>query len=514
MVEIPLDFIQSCTALRDLRLQNMAMKTVPRSVRHAVSLNFLDLSCNRITNLDEAGLDTIPLKSLKLQNNGMEELPWYFPRLLSLQELNISNNKFCQVPEVVCKIPNLIDLDISFNMISELPNDIGNLQHLQKLVMVGNQVSKFPPTCSAWTSLRNLDCRRNNISDLSPVSSLPKVNSILADHNVVHSLSLSFGPELHHLDASHNDITVLTAPHASETLLFTMTTLDISHAKLSSLDNLALSQLTSLEKLKVDHNSIRSLPDSVGELSKLKHLSCSNNQLYALPISLGNLQRLETLEFHNNSIKELPASLWDCASLTVINATSNLIKTLNEPKFQDDTMSSLITTSVSSPSPLLSSIYLERKASSASSICVRPSPPLAYSLEKLYLGENLLSEDHLHILMVLKELKVLNLSFNRIQLIPPAFIRSLAGLEELYLSGNELAALPNAELEALVKLRVLFLNGNKLQSLPQELGKISSLTVLDVGSNLLRYNINNWEFDWNWYVLVSQFFYLVGPQRR
>ncbi|KAF8179042.1 hypothetical protein K438DRAFT_1843469, partial [Mycena galopus ATCC 62051] len=48
------------------------------------------------------------------------------------------------------------------------------------------------------------------------------------------------------------------------------------------------------------------------------------------------------------------------------------------------------------------------------------------------------------------------------------------------------------------RLSTLFLNGNQLQTLPQELGKVKSLTVLDVGSNSLKYNINNWEFDWNW----------------
>ncbi|KAG1844144.1 hypothetical protein F4604DRAFT_245035 [Suillus subluteus] len=39
MVEIPLDFIQSCTTLRNLKLSSMAMKKVPQSVRHSTSLH-------------------------------------------------------------------------------------------------------------------------------------------------------------------------------------------------------------------------------------------------------------------------------------------------------------------------------------------------------------------------------------------------------------------------------------------------------------------------------------------
>ena len=55
------------------------------------------------------------------------------------------------------------------------------------------------------------------------------------------------------------------------------------------------------------------------------------------------------------------------------------------------------------------------------------------------------------------------------------------------------------EIERLVNLRVLHINGNKLQTLPAELRKIRKLLVLDVGSNALKYNIANWQFDWNWY---------------
>ena len=93
---------------------------------------------------------------------------------------------------------------------------------------------------------------------------------------------------------------------------------------------------------------------------------------------------------------------------------------------------------------------------------------------------------------------MLNLSFNDIQVIPPSFLRNLTHLEELYLSGNKLTALPTEDLPALTNLKSLFLNGNRLQSLPQELGKIKTLSILDVGSNMLKYNTANWEFDWNW----------------
>ena len=126
MLEIPLDFIQSCSVLRELRLSNMAMKKVPQSVRHSTTLHRLDLSSNRLGDLEDAYLEHIPgLITLYIQNNRIEKLPWHFPRLRSLTTLNLSNNKFQTLPILITQLENLRDLDISFNTISDIPEEIG-----------------------------------------------------------------------------------------------------------------------------------------------------------------------------------------------------------------------------------------------------------------------------------------------------------------------------------------------------------------------------------------------------
>lgn len=498
MLEIPLDFIQACITLRELRLSNMAIKRVPASLRHSTSLYRLDLSCNRIEDLNEAGLDQIPkLATLNLQNNRMEKLPWYFPRLEVLKHLNISNNKFHDLPLVVCNMESLVDLDISFNTISSLPEQIGKLTLLDRLIMVGNRVSKFPDECSGLVNLRDLDCRRNSISDISVICMLPKIKILRADYNVINTLDLAMGPSLNTLEASHNDITRITLvsnPALQATISpYALTSLDISHAKLSSLDEFALGQLSSLETLKLDHNSFRVIPESLGDLSQLKHLSCSDNALDALPGTIGRLQRLETLDAHNNSLLALPQSMWNCASLTLVNVTSNQIREIKGP--------SLTSTQAVDIDPFGMIIGGDRKPSAVGSIMSQSSrilPPVVHSLQRFYAGENNLTEDTIHHLTMLKELRVLNLSFNAIQEIPPSFFKNFSELQELYLSGNLLTSLPAEDLPGLTQLSVLLLNGNKLQTLPHELGKIQTLSVLDVGSNILRYNINNFQFDWNW----------------
>ncbi|KAF7329121.1 Adenylate cyclase [Mycena kentingensis (nom. inval.)] len=499
MIEIPLDFIQSCTTLRELRLSHMAMKKVPHSLRHSSTLTRLDLSCNRIATLDEAYLDDIPgLTTLFVQNNRLEKLPWSFPRMRRLITLNISNNKFKTFPEGVSELGNLRDLDISFNLISELPEGIGSLKNLERLVIVGNQVTRLPDEFSSLGKLGELDCRRNQISDLTAACMLPKIETLSADHNSLHDLTMSLGPNLITLDASHNEITQLSfvrGPVGRTPL--GLTSLDVSNAKLSLIDEYTLSQLTSLRKLKLDNNSIRTIPDSLGELRWLETLSCADNALVELPASIGKLQKLENLDVHNNSLTELPLSLWNCASLSKLNVTSNLLVLWHDPPPTVPEEDLVTPTPFDVASPIASGpIFPPNRRPSTTSL--HDIPPLAHSLEMLYLGENRFTDEVLHPLMVLKELRVLNLSFNDIQDMPSNFFKNLTKLEEVYLSGNGLTNFPSEDLPRLTRLSTLFLNGNRLHTLPQELGKVKSLTILDVGSNMLKYNINNWEFDWNW----------------
>jgi len=469
MLEIPLDFIQSCTTLRDLWLTHMSMKKVPTSVRHSTTLHRLNLSFNHIRDLDDAHLDEIKgLLALFLQNNRLEKLPVNFSQLRSLVALNISNNEFKVFPVAITELENLHDLDISFNMITELPKEIGKMRALERLVIVGNQIAAFPDEASNLVALRILDCKRNQISDLSLICMLPNLQSLSSDHNTVCALGLSLGPNLTTLDVSHNDITRLSLVRGpTDKSSYSLTFLDLSYGKLASLDDTLFSQLASLCTLKLDHNSIISIPESLGDLKCLEILSCTNNKLHTLPSTIGRLQQLHTLDAHNNSLTELPQGIWNCASLMKMNVSSNVINKCRRP-------------------------------STASVGSLHTIPPLVHSLEKLYLGDNCLTDDDIKPLMILKGLIVLNLSFNKLASLPTAFFRDMVSLEELYLSGNRLTSLPAEDFPRLTRLTTVFLNGNKLRDLPQELSRVSSLTVLDVGSNLLNYNVYNWEFDWNW----------------
>lgn len=484
-LDLPADFVQLCSSLRELRLSHMNLKRVPQSVLRIPTLTRLDLSNNRIVELDHVALDALQeLTTLKVHNNRLYDLPDYFARLESLKFLNISNNKFEVLPKVVTEISSLMELDVSFNMISSLPPEVGKLRNLERFVILGNSIATLPSTFGQLEALKELDCRRNLLSDFSVLSELKRIEVIRCEHNSATALDGTF-EHLTMVHASHNSVTRLQLAGTK----ITLTTLNLTNAKLASMGETAFAELLAVETLVLDNNQITTLHDSFGQLKNLKHFSCRNNRLDSIPPTISRLKKLQFFDVSNNNLAVLPEAIWLCPQLVSLNASSNLLHDFPQP------ISSGLTDSAPPEEA-------DRKASTASkapsTASGRAPPPLISSLEKLYLADNKLSDEAFDPICILQELKILNLSFNVIFEIPPGRLEKLLRLEELYLSGNQISGLPTDDFEKITNVRILHINGNKLHTLPAEIGKMTKLQVVDVGNNYLKYNVTNWTYDWNW----------------
>ncbi|KAL7424524.1 cysteinyl-tRNA synthetase [Cryptotrichosporon argae] len=507
MQDIPLDFLQACTSLRELKMSNMALKRVPASIRASTTLARLDFSCNRIAELESCALNEVTsLNALKVQNNKLTSLPSYFAQMSSLKYLTISNNKFEQLPPVVCQMSGLIDLDVSFNQITELPSEMSNLKSLERLAMVGNEITTFPKSFSTLVNLRQLDVRRNKLVDLGPVYALPALETLRADSNDLVTLDAQIGARVKYFSVHHNSITRFTlAAQSGLQAVYALTHLDLSHGKLSTLADSALADLVNLKYLNLNFNQFTRLPSTIDRLVNLEVFSVTDNALTDLPQGFGKLQKLREINFHNNNVSLIPEDFWYCSSLETFNASSNLISALNDPpaSWREEAVAASDMRKLSTVS-----------AMSSASDRTRLVPPAGRSLRYIYLADNRLTDYVFHQIANVYDLKVLNLSFNDIAEIPAFTLAHNDKLERLYLSGNKLTSLPAEDLERLTNLQTLHLNGNKLQTLPSELGAIKGLKHLDVGSNVLKYNIANWPYDWNWNWNTSlQYLNLSGNKR-
>ncbi|KAG0014540.1 cysteinyl-tRNA synthetase, partial [Entomortierella chlamydospora] len=521
-MDLPLDFIQNCNFLRELFMAFNDLDRVPSNIRSIAHLQVLDLRGNRIKTLEKSGLEeTRELSILYLQSNRLDSIPDSFQSFEYLRVLSLSSNNFSKVPMVLFQILTLEELDISFNEISEIPEEIGSLKRLKKLLLFGNKISPYlPKAMSELTRLRKLDIRQNGILNLNAVNDLPALEDLLVDYNTNIILNDSF-KSLSRASFLKCNITEINIRGTGDTLSL----LDMSSNKLASLAPTLFEHLRSLEILKLDNNNIGSIPGTIASLKNLKSLSISNNFLSSLPEEISQLESLIELDVHGNSLSELPVAIWRCPLIS-LNASSNLLASFPDPP------KILPTTNLCAP-PLSSSSSSVSLNESESATTLPPSsnasfaasptplrskplppppvpllstpsgrapyaPPLAASLNILSLGDNQLPDDVMYPISQLKNLLVLNLSHNYIMEIPRGKIPNPASILELYLSGNQLTSLPAEDIERLRSLRILHVNGNKLTTLPAELGKIHKLGVLDVGCNMLKYNISNWPYDWNW----------------
>ncbi|EEP76184.1 hypothetical protein UREG_01033 [Uncinocarpus reesii 1704] len=550
-LDVPKDFIQSCINLRDIQFMSNEAWRLPASFGLATRLTYLDISNNCLEQLEHAELHNLHgLISLKMANNKLSSLPSYFGDFPALRHLNISSNNFQYFPEFLCKLTSLVHLDISFNQITELAT-IGQLRSLERLWVTNNTLSgPLGETFRHLVNLKEMDARFNDITGIDNLTQLPRLETLLIGHNSVSTFYGSF-TKLRTLVLDHCPVTDfhLTAP------VPTLQSLNIASAKLVQFKDSLFTNMPNLMKLFLNKNHFVTLSPYIGHLRRLEHFSIAKNPLSQLPPTIGCLTELRSLNLRECNLKKLPAEIWYCLRLEVLNISSNVLDTFPKPATSPpklptaEVQANGTGTPMSTPGLSSSASYEElgklegfetRRPSQASGGYLSAGSPPADatrklsvsslsgrqqaaasrpgaeafrkdstysqkmlntfggSLRQLYLADNRLEDDIFHQLVLLPELRILNLSYNELTELPPGVLRRLQFLSELHLSGNELSTLPSDDLEESSNLKTLYINANKFQVLPAELCKINKLAVLDVGSNSLKYNVSNFPYDWNW----------------
>ncbi|KNE65218.1 hypothetical protein AMAG_10866 [Allomyces macrogynus ATCC 38327] len=452
---LPPEFLQACTALKELRLSGTELTAVPEAIAFATGLEHLDLSNNRIRQVDALTLTLLPrLKSLSLKGNRLQTLPDDMVFTSRINTLDLSSNQLTDIPLPVAGMVHLVDLDLSFNRIQDVLN-VRALAQLERLILLGNELQQLPESFTRLARLIELDLRENQLVDISPVANLPRLQALHVDHNQlssVHGCAAAL-----HLSIARNPLTTFEPRVPS-----TMTVLNLTRAKLTALPA-DMAQVSGLERIVLDHNQLSQITLDWSRLTHLRELRVACNCLQTLPDGLAQCPKLELIDVHANNLRQLPGDLWSCGTLTVLNISSNLLATVTPPP-----------------------------AGAGSH-----TMPLSRCLHYLLAADNRLTDTALVSLMYLPELRVVNLACNRLLELPDEFFLHCAKIEQLILSGNQVAALPDT-VGALKQLRILALSNNKLVSVPAEVGKLGKLMAFDVGNNNLKFNVSNWPYDWNW----------------
>ena len=269
-LDLPKDFIQSCINLHDIKYVSNEAWKLPLSISRAANLHILDVSNNRLEQLEHAELDRLKLlTSLKLANNRLTRLPDHFGNFHMLRVLNISSNFLEEFPEFLCKLRSLVDLDMSFNAISELPESIGDLENLERLSITNNRLrGSLPENFGKLRKLNYVDIRYNALQSIDVIASLPSIEQIQADHNSVSVFEGTF-EKIRVLRLNSNPVTRFEIFNKVPSL----TKLVLSNCKLAHIPDAAFDKMPNLEELMLDKNHFVSLPSHIGKLQRLEKFS-------------------------------------------------------------------------------------------------------------------------------------------------------------------------------------------------------------------------------------------------
>ncbi|KAI1333241.1 protein phosphatase 2C [Xylariaceae sp. FL0255] len=326
-LDLPRDFIQACSQLRDIKYANNEARKLPISISRATKLTLLDVSNNRLEEIEHADLARLTgLLRLTLANNHLNSLPPDFNAFKSLRSLNLSSNFLDKFPITLCSLESLIDLDISFNSIGSLPEEIGNLQTLEKFVMTNNRLTgALPLSINNLPALRELDLKFNALTAIDAISGLSKLEVLSADHNMISQFVGSF-ERVRSLKLNANPITKFEIVNPVPTLKI----LNLSNCQLASIDG-SFNNMMGLERLNLDRNYFVSLPSTLGNLRRLEHFSIAHNSVGELPAEIGCLMELKILDVRGNNIRKLPMDIWWANKLETLNASSNVLETFPKP---------------------------------------------------------------------------------------------------------------------------------------------------------------------------------------
>lgn len=326
-LDLPRDFIQACPSLRDIKYTSNEARKLPISISRATRLTLLDVSNNRLEEVEHAELARLTgILRLTLANNRLKSLPQDFGSFRSLRVLNLSSNFLDKFPVTLCTLESLVNLDVSFNAVASLPEEIGDLRSLEKFVMTNNRLAgSLPSTFSRLANLRELDLKFNALTSIDVISELPKLEVLTADHNMISQFVGSF-ERVRSLKLNGNPLTKFGIVNPVPTLKL----LNLSDAQLASIDG-AFNNMVNLERLNLDFNYFVSLPSTIGNLRRLEHFSIAHNLVGELPPEIGCLTELRILDVRGNNIRKLPMDIWWANKLETLNASSNVLENFPKP---------------------------------------------------------------------------------------------------------------------------------------------------------------------------------------
>ena len=359
------------------------------------------------------------------------------------------------------------------------PAGFSPLSNLRHLVIEGCSLRSIPNNAfSGLVSLQTLSLKTGNESPLEvevgAFSGLENLQSLDLSLNSLRKLpsdELCHLEKLNLLNISYNEIGSafdlgIDTLSGARGCLPNLHTLDAAHNELTGLETKSIFSLSSLNILNLNTNYIRFLVSDVFSPS-LQVLDMSNNQISHLPSQLFQSLPLREVYLANNSLSSLPSGLFSGNfELETLNFAGNIL------------LASTLSANLTQDLPNL--LHLDICHNQIQYIPYEFMVPLV-NLQSLKLCGNKLSEINFPAPLI--NLVNLDLSDNQLKNIEPHYFSGLSTLNQLSLSGNHISSVHPSAFRNNSELLILDLSGNSLSVLPESIQNLSKLQTLDLSRN-------------------------------
>ncbi|CAG0895629.1 unnamed protein product [Darwinula stevensoni] len=262
----------------------------------------LNLSRNKITNLELDKWATPKLRILSLSSNSLTSIPAF--RSDSLEELYFYNNKITYVEMDKWTTPKLKKLWLNNNYLTSVPAIKSD--RLEELNLGGNKITNVEFDKWATPKLRILKLSANSLT------SVPAFKS----------------DSLEELDLHRNRITNV------EFDKWATPKLRILSLGGNSLTSIPAFKSDSLEELDLSYNNITNVEFDKWATPKLRKLSLGGNSLMSVPAFKSD--SLEELDLHRNEITNVGFGKWATPKLRELGLSSNYLTSL--PSFKSNSV--------------------------------------------------------------------------------------------------------------------------------------------------------------------------------
>ncbi|XP_057868311.2 receptor-like protein EIX1 [Cryptomeria japonica] len=401
---------------------------------------------------------------------------------------------------------SLTNLRLATNSLGGVtPTSIANFSKLKTLVVFGNYLEgDMPPFGSPLgppSSFLRIDLSGNNLKGGIP-DCLGRLSSLqylfLYDNQLNGYIPASLGQlsVLRQLELDNNQLSGGILNSFAE--LTALEVLSLSSNNLTGCISISMFQnLTKLRILLLSRNrmTINISSSRVPQFSHLQHLGLSSCNIgESFQAFLSSQYSLETLDLSDNIIRgDVPTWLRDLPSLYMLNLSNNQLEGLLPPlNYSNFKVVDLHNNSFHGPISALSFDGLQLDLSHNKFNGSIPDKIIA--LLYLSLSANNLSGGVPHSMCrVENDLKILDLSDNRLKDVIPADLGRCSSLKIFNLAQNDLYGEMPEQMGNLNQLETLNLNGNNLHGIiPSSIANCTNIQVFDIGNNRFKGTIPFW----------------------